>query len=180
MCAPPVITNLISIFDDYKLVELNIFNLLYYIGIMASITSIYNCTVINLIVKMYKYRRFEFQNHFKRMLLIYFATIASQIFIILCSAMALYYEMCENGSFLHSRDFPDHHPFYNEDDPVGICASVIPIVKELNESYGTFSWIYIVTDITMLIPVLTFICLDKPHDCFACLGKDPDRNYSIF
>ena len=31
-----------------------------------------------------------------------------------------------------------------------------------------------------LLPVLTFYVLDAPHDCFACLGKDPDRIYSIF
>ena len=31
-----------------------------------------------------------------------------------------------------------------------------------------------------LIPVLTFFALNKPHDCFSCLGKDPDRIYSTF
>lgn len=31
-----------------------------------------------------------------------------------------------------------------------------------------------------LVPVVFFLLIDKPHDCFQCLGKDPDRIYSSF
>ena len=33
-------------------------------------------------------------------------------------------------------------------------------------------------DLMILLPVATFLVLNNPHDCFACLGKDPDRIYS--
>ena len=32
----------------------------------------------------------------------------------------------------------------------------------------------------MLLPIITFLLFDNPHDCFICLGKDPDRIYSSF
>ena len=35
-------------------------------------------------------------------------------------------------------------------------------------------------DITRLIPFWVFLIFNKPHDCFACLGKDPSRSYSRF
>ena len=30
----------------------------------------------------------------------------------------------------------------------------------------------------LLLPLVTFMVLDDPHDCFMCLGKDPERVYS--
>ena len=33
-------------------------------------------------------------------------------------------------------------------------------------------------DFVLILPVLLFMLLDDPHDCFVCLGKDPDRIYS--
>lgn len=35
-------------------------------------------------------------------------------------------------------------------------------------------------DLSMLLPVVAFLLLNKPHDCYACLGKDPDRIYSSY
>ena len=31
-----------------------------------------------------------------------------------------------------------------------------------------------------LLPVIAFFIFNTPHDCYTCLGKDPDRNYSIY
>ena len=38
---------------------------------------------------------------------------------------------------------------------------------------------WLVKTITYLVPIWAFFILDKPHDCFRCLGKDPDRIFSI-
>ena len=43
-----------------------------------------------------------------------------------------------------------------------------------------FSLMFLCTTVVELIPFLMFFLLDRPHDCFVCLGKDPDRIYSIF
>ena len=34
--------------------------------------------------------------------------------------------------------------------------------------------------ILILLPTITFLAFDDPHDCFKCFGKDPDRNYSRY
>jgi len=31
-----------------------------------------------------------------------------------------------------------------------------------------------------LLPFVFYFAFNKPHDCFKCLGKDPDRRFSIF
>jgi hypothetical protein len=31
-----------------------------------------------------------------------------------------------------------------------------------------------------LIPITVFLLTYKPHDCFKCLGKDPNHTYSIW
>ena len=30
-----------------------------------------------------------------------------------------------------------------------------------------------------LLPIWAFLLLNTPHDCFKCLGKDPDRIFSV-
>ena len=35
-------------------------------------------------------------------------------------------------------------------------------------------------DLTILLPVWIYIAFDRPHDCYRCLGKTPDKVYSIF
>ena len=48
--------------------------------------------------------------------------------------------------------------------------------SENSKSYVTA--IFCTYNMVELIPFLTFYLLDRPHDCFECLGKDPDRIYS--
>lgn len=31
-----------------------------------------------------------------------------------------------------------------------------------------------------LIPILTYMVVVRPHDCYKCVGKDPERTYSIW
>ena len=33
--------------------------------------------------------------------------------------------------------------------------------------------------ISYILPAIAFFLLNKPHDCFKCFGKDPDRVFSI-
>ena len=32
----------------------------------------------------------------------------------------------------------------------------------------------------LILPLGVFLALNDPHDCFVCLGRDPDRIYSTF
>ena len=31
-----------------------------------------------------------------------------------------------------------------------------------------------------LLPVASYLLINYPHDCYKCLGKDPDRNFSQY
>ena len=31
-----------------------------------------------------------------------------------------------------------------------------------------------------VLPIIAFLVLNWPHDCYRCLGKDPDRIFSIY
>ena len=45
--------------------------------------------------------------------------------------------------------------------------------------YSKYSSFFIETCLVYLLPVVAFLLLNDPHDCFRCLGKDPDRVFSI-
>ena len=34
--------------------------------------------------------------------------------------------------------------------------------------------------VIILLPIIIFFLLNEPHDCFVCLGKNPDHIYSIY
>ena len=38
----------------------------------------------------------------------------------------------------------------------------------------------LIYDIISILPYWAFLLFHDPHDCFKCLGKDPERNYSMF
>ena len=39
---------------------------------------------------------------------------------------------------------------------------------------------YLAFIVAELVPFVSYFWLNEPHDCFRCLGKDPDRRFSIF
>jgi len=36
------------------------------------------------------------------------------------------------------------------------------------------------SSIIYVLPIVVYFGLDEPHDCYECLGKDPDRIYSSY
>jgi len=40
--------------------------------------------------------------------------------------------------------------------------------------------LFLFGDLVTFLPIVVFLGLNKPHDCYACLGKDPDRIYSSY
>ena len=74
---------------------------------------------------------------------------------------------------------PDEYYAMN-DGQHGLCSYYFSSVVNTYGSQDRFGAYFAYLDLVILIPVLTFLAFDKPHDCFTCLAKDPDRNYSIF
>ena len=63
------------------------------------------------------------------------------------------------------------------EEPTGIC---VPFDANEKTNFANFGLAELAVDFLILIPVLSFFALDRPHDCYTCLGKDPDRIYSSF
>ena len=53
-------------------------------------------------------------------------------------------------------------------------ATMQPKVGQTSIAY------YVLWVVIGLFPIWAFLALELPHDCFKCLGKDPDRNFSIY
>ena len=53
-------------------------------------------------------------------------------------------------------------------------------MKEADSKYNArnMTLIYFGMILLELIPFMAFYTFNRPHDCFVCLGKDPDRVYS--
>ena len=58
----------------------------------------------------------------------------------------------------------------------GYCAGRNPKTWNLsNVQFQAF-----ISNIAYMLSVLVYFALNEPHDCYVCLGKDPDRIYSSF
>jgi hypothetical protein len=58
------------------------------------------------------------------------------------------------------------------------CYGYHEIFQTFTGSLGEFGLI-LVEDFTVSVIIITlFLLTYRPHDCFACLGKDPKRKYS--
>ena len=57
-----------------------------------------------------------------------------------------------------------------------LCFSIFP--KNLSPNQASEEYFFFI--VCELIPFVIYFLLQKPHDCFVCLGKDPDRRFSMF
>ena len=59
----------------------------------------------------------------------------------------------------------------------GWCAFRITYASDL-ESLTIIE--QLLGNIILMLPLIAYFWLNDPHDCYTCLGKDPDRIYSRF
>ena len=143
------------------------------------IAVLYSRIVLCQLRHMYTHHRFEFYTHAKRMIALYLATMLSCASVFFAFAVGTYGAVClaAAGSF-----FPDWDKaaYYDPDSPdPGMCSYVATQAQDAFTG-AAYPTILLVFDLFLLIPVLTFLLFDNPHDCFVCLGKDPERIYSIY
>ena len=134
--------------------------------LLVMIITFYLYFNVKLLIRMYKGHRLEFSDHASR----HIANVATTS---VCILIFLYQDFiwllnyaCKIGKTKEQFDNSYCHEiqFYT-----------------LNPSIGTQTLLGIfLFDITRLIPFWAFLIFNKPHDCFACLGKDPSRSYSRF
>ena len=59
----------------------------------------------------------------------------------------------------------------------GICSTIEAGFKD--KEYGFYSPIYQAGySFFSILPFIAFLVLNRPHDCYRCVGKDPERKYS--
>ena len=124
---------------------------------------------------MYKYHRLEYNEHIRRMTLLFVLTELSLLVAIVQQIGFFYLSICVN-----TADTPPDDYYAMNNEETGICAYYIRTILFIVTTDKGFSGSVCSFDLTILTTVLTFFALDKPHDCFSCLAKDPERNYSIF
>ena len=71
-------------------------------------------------------------------------------------------------------------PFYQEEHG-GFCAVFFERETNSMNQDKFIKVVYLGVNLCELVPFLSFFLLDRPHDCFVCVGRDPDRGpYSAF
>ena len=62
------------------------------------------------------------------------------------------------------------------DESADLCLDIFSVEMTSDLSAKLYFW-FIVLE---MMPFIFFFLLNRPHDCFICLGKDPLRRFSVF
>ena len=152
---------------------------LYFLVSWTTLTSLYSSTVLALLRSIWKYHRLEFYDHWRRITLVYAATMIATTAVLAYSVFNLYLVLCVQGLITEKKSYA----FFDlgQPDIQGICYHVVWDSWKEAESMGNFAAFNLTFDMSILIPVIVFVVLDKPHDCFVCFGKGrTEKRYSIF
>ena len=116
---------------------------------------------------MYKRHNYEFKRHAFRLISLQCVLFFSLVYAVVgfyCVALVSTCILSES-TYLEAGDYND------------FCTQIF-IVKNVFQDQA--SLIYMAFIVAELLPFVFFFSLNDPHDCFQCLGKDPDRRYSVF
>ena len=101
-------------------------------------------------------------------------TIFVLCYLLYTEIVEFYLGVCLSENEEHAMYDPD---LQSEGVDQGICTAII-VGGTISDK--RFSTLQTINDIAVLLPIIVFFLLDQPHDCFTCLGKDPDHLYSSF
>ena len=98
------------------------YTLLYFIVSWSTLTSVYSSTVLALLHAIWKFHRFEFYRHWRRILLVYATTLLSTVAVLAYSVYNFYFLLCTADFVSETYTFA----FWNPWTPyIGICYPVI-------------------------------------------------------
>ena len=121
---------------------------------------------------MHQHHKLQYSEHIHQMTKSFIFTEISLVVTIIQLILGFWHHSCRP-----STNPPDEYYAMNDNNE-GICSIFYIPFKNISAT-GIEAGIYISNNI-VLLPVFTFLVLNKPHDCFSCLAKDPDRTYSIY
>ena len=144
------------------------------VGIAWNIIDISNLMLVlvfylfintRLLLSMYKRHRLEFRKHACQQITCVAATA-------LCITTLLY------DDIIWFLSYTCKIPFQKLEDGE-FCQKLDKFIFNPNFGTKTIGGIFFVSG-SMLLPCWSYFIFNSPHDCFKCLGKDPQRNYSKF
>jgi len=137
---PVIIINVNALYEQEVTLRSILASNFYGIGVYITIIVFYSQTMLGLLKNMYRCHRFEFYGHYKRMILLYVATMISTFFVFVAFVYGTYGSVClsANSDFFKHQTSHDFLAFYDSDDPeTSICSYLLPAVMESNSAYPT-------------------------------------------
>ena len=130
---------------------------------------------------MYRYHRFTFNKHATKIGILFIITLITLLLDLYEQVTQFYAFSCmmSTQGLDSDADLAWYDPSFPEDEQ-GICRWYSNLFYGGFANLKNFSNVQHYTNWTIFVPILAFLLLDQPHDCYTCLGKDPDRIYSIF
>lgn len=130
-----------------------------------------------LLIKMYSKHHFVFKSHWKvyTILACSFVFTSSLIFFFsFMNAEGIICQLTDGIEFLINNEFFLHSEH-------NYCTEIFDRLYKFDTQDEGIMITTCVEFLIGLIPITIFLFTNKPHDCFKCLGKDPDTStYSIF
>ena len=158
----------ISLLPFLKFINLNyivVMQMAVFIAVFVLAIHEYFFGAVTFILTMFKLHRFEFERHACRTILLSSAILLS----ILSSLFGFYFTIVVSSCLIAQGNMG----IINKLD---LCFNIFPVNLNPEISARLYFW-FISFE---LLPFIFYFILDKPHDCFICLGKDPDRRFSKF
>ena len=158
----------ITILPYFKTLELCVIIITQMITFLATLsfcTQEYLFGATTFILSMYQSHRYEFKRHIVPFSVLSVAVIAS----LLSSLSGYYFITIVSGCLITQTHM-------GIEQSVELCLGIFKIKPDANLSTKLY-FLYIMFE---LLPFIFFFILNKPHDCFICLGKDPNRRFSMF
>lgn len=148
---------------------------IYTLCLTVFVMSYYQYNVLSLLMNMYKFHRIEFKKHFCKMIRLFIFTEFALLWMCAVELCLLYEFLCTKAYLKDNLAMFD--VFSTEED---VCFRIIDFFGRFNKNSNIASMPFALYYIQLLLPVVVFLMFDDPHDCFTCLGKDPERKYSRF
>lgn len=130
----------------------------------------YFFTAISRIRLMYKLHRYEYNRHACKLISLSLANGISLLYAVVGFYSVTLVSTCILGEDRYMGDSTETgHDF---------CFNIFIKTNKLTPEFTALAYLAFI--MSELIPFLSYFWLNDPHDCFRCVGKDPDRRYSMF
>lgn len=138
-----------------------------YTGIFLLAISMYQSTALQFMRELYNHHRLAYNSHIKSLAGLFLATELTLLFLLSLEAVKYIDIYCYSINQEYDIPLTD-----------SICSYLVHSDK--SDTLAAQEFLSLLFGVMNTLPMLSFFWLDSPHDCYTCLGKDPDRIYSQF